>query len=305
MKNYDQYGKEVTKGYTYIMNDNNGFALVPDGTTQAKLSNGDIMKTTLMSRVTAPGTPDSSTVTPTTTPTTQINPDISTLTNPSIPDPTVQPSQPQAKVTDMIMGSSVRISVTDPNGASHGSGTIIGEDNNGNVIIATCGHLFRDSNGVGPIKIDTFSPQESGSSQGVVTKSGIPATLISYDSEVNDIGIISVPKSELGNFQSARIAPQGFNIAPGQSVFTAGCSNGQACTILSEQVAGVNKFVGGSNIETSVQAVEGRSGGGLFNQQGVMIGVENAADPQAKQSVHKNIDLIRQMLQKNNIAMIK
>jgi len=64
MKNYDQSGKEINKGYMVVMNNNNGYAMIADGTTQARLSNGDTWRSSLYEKVSPPGSVDTTQVNP-------------------------------------------------------------------------------------------------------------------------------------------------------------------------------------------------------------------------------------------------
>ena len=58
-----------------------------------------------------------------------------------------------------------------------------------------------------------------------------------------------------------------------------GCNHGADPTVRHSRVAALDKYVGPPNLEVDDQPVEGRSGGGLFTTDGLLIGVCNAADP--------------------------
>ena len=77
------------------------------------------------------------------------------------------------------MGASVRLKVQDPQGFSFGSGTII-DNRQGDVLILTCGHLFRDSRGQGEITLDFFA---AGGPRGV------KGNLVTYDLK-NDVALV-------------------------------------------------------------------------------------------------------------------
>ena len=58
-----------------------------------------------------------------------------------------------------------------------------------------------------------------------------------------------------------------------------GCNNGAAPTVRESKVTSLNKFLGPANVQVAGQPVQGRSGGGLFDAEGYVVGVCNAADP--------------------------
>ena len=57
-----------------------------------------------------------------------------------------------------LIESSVRLNISDPAGVSHGSGTIV-DARQGEALVLTCGHIFRDSKGQGTITVDLFGPR--------------------------------------------------------------------------------------------------------------------------------------------------
>jgi hypothetical protein len=63
------------------------------------------------------------------------------------------------------------------------------------------------------------------------------------------------------------------------------------------KVTSINKFSGPANVEVAGHPVQGRSGGGLFDAEGYVVGVCNAADPAdneglfaAAETLHKELD---------------
>jgi hypothetical protein len=138
----------------------------------------------------------------------------------------------------------------------------------GDVLILTCGHIFRDSKGKGKITVDLFGP---GAPKGVVGQ------LIGYDHDKRDIGLVSIrPGCAV---KVVHVAPKGFQLAKGDKVITVGCNNGGDPTVLESHVTSVDKFLGAPNVQVAGQPVQGRSGGGLFTPEGLVVGVCNAADP--------------------------
>ena len=184
----------------------------------------------------------------------------------AIAGPAPAPRSKGPAVSDAtLIAESVRLRVTDPSGRSCGSGTII-DARKGEALILTCGHIFRDSKGDGPIEVDLFGP---GGVQRVAGK------LISYDPN-NDVGLVSIRPA--GQVAVARVAPPGYRVVPGEPVVTVGCNNGDDPTTLHSRVLAVNKFLGPANLQVEGEPIEGRSGGGVFSSDGMVVGICNAAD---------------------------
>ena len=64
-----------------------------------------------------------------------------------------------AVAPDELIRSSVRLKIADPEGFSYGSGTLI-DARQGEALVLTCGHIFRDSGGKGQISVDLCAPAE-------------------------------------------------------------------------------------------------------------------------------------------------
>jgi thiol-disulfide isomerase/thioredoxin len=176
------------------------------------------------------------------------------------------PSPKGPAVSDAtLIAQSVRIRVEDPDGRSCGSGTIV-DARAGQALVLTCGHIFRDSKGKGPIEVDLFGP-------GGVQR--VAGRLIDYDLN-SDVGLVSIRPA--GQLSAARMAPAGYRIASGDAVVTVGCNNGADPTVSHSRVLAVDKFLGPHNLQVEGEPVEGRSGGGVFSSDGMVIGICNAAD---------------------------
>lgn len=192
--------------------------------------------------------------------------------------------------TAVLLETSVRLTVEDPTGLSHGSGTLI-DSREGRVLVLTCGHIFRDSDGKGKITVDLFTP----------TPQKLAGQLVSYDLK-RDIGLVVIrPPTPV---TVARVAEPGFRVALGDKVTTVGCNNGGQPTAVGSQVIGVDKFSGPHNVEVAGQPVQGRSGGGLFASDGTVIGVCNAADPADNQGLYASAETIRGQLDHSGLSVV-
>ncbi len=208
--------------------------------------------------------------------------------------PSPQPLKaPAAAVSDAaLLAASVRLRVDDPDDSrSCGSGTII--DARGNeALILTCGHLFRDSKGKGPITVDLFGAGEP-------TK--LEARLVSYDLD-RDVALVRIRTPR--PVAVARLAPPDYQLCKGMAVASVGCNDGDPPTVRHSQVNSVNRFQGGPNLTVAGQPVQGRSGGGLFSSEGYVIGVCIARDPQEQQGLFVAPAAIYAELDRDNLAFV-
>lgn len=197
-----------------------------------------------------------------------------------------------ASSQDLIQAS-VRLTIQDPSGASYGTGTLI-DSRNGEALIVTCGHIFRDAGSKGKILVDLFGP-------GAPQK--LEGRLVAYDlKDGQDIGLVSIRPGV--PVKVAPVAAKNYRISKGESVTTVGCNNGAAATAVVTKVTGIDKFLGPPNVQVAGMPVQGRSGGGLFNAAGEVIGVCNAADPTDNEGLYAALPAIHMQLDKAGLAMI-
>lgn len=216
------------------------------------------------------------------------------------PDPAGQPSpatrwvprgDADAKSDVRLIAASVRLRIEDPQGHSCGTGTII-DARKGEALVLTCGHIFRDSQGKGRIDVDLFD--------GDGTRR-VSAELISYNLE-RDIGLLCIRTP--GPVGCARVAPPGYRVSPGDPVITVGCNNGDRPSVHHSRVTSLNRYEGPANLQVAGLPVEGRSGGGLFSQRGLVIGVCNAADRADREGFYAALEVIHQQLDESKLAFV-
>jgi len=186
------------------------------------------------------------------------------------------------------LAATVKLRVEDAGGYGFGTGTII-DTHDGEALVVTCGHLFRESRGQGKIQGDIYV---TGAAQTV------EGQLIAYDLD-RDVALVSLRVS--GPVAPVVVAPPGQPVRPGDGAFTVGCDKGADPTVRQTQITAVNKYQGRPNYTAAGQPVDGRSGGGLFTADGKLIGICNAADPAdneglyaALASIHWQLDQIGQ-----------
>ncbi len=179
--------------------------------------------------------------------------------------------------------ASVRLVVEEPNGKSLGTGTII--DRHGDeALIVSCAHIFRGSAGKGRILVDLFCPGAQPSVEG---------QLITYDFE-RDIALIAVRPG--CNVVPVPVAPAGFTLEPGRRVFSVGCDRGRPPSVRNSHVTDLNRYVGPDNVEVAGAPVDGRSGGGLFSEDGMLVGICNFADNTDNEGIYAALSIVHWQL---------
>lgn len=182
--------------------------------------------------------------------------------------------------------ATVRIIVDEPDSHAIGSGTVIQCDVQGAVVL-TCGHLFRDRTPKSVITVERFE-------NGTPVRYG--AELIDYQIEDVDIGLLVFHPNQ--SVPVAQVAPNIEQLSQGDLVYSMGCDHGGAPSRRDSQVTKLNRYLGSANIETAGAPVQGRSGGGLFNRRGELVGVCFAADTQLDEGLYCGIPVVHEQLKK-------
>ncbi|MGB0597758.1 MAG: trypsin-like peptidase domain-containing protein [Rubripirellula sp.] len=179
------------------------------------------------------------------------------------------PSLSLADAVERAHAATVRLRVHDAQGYGAGTGTII--DTHGDeALVLTCGHLFRENQGKGKIEVDLFVGGRTMT---------VPGQVIDFDADARDIALVSIkpgfavqPVQVIGSDQMVR---------NGQPAFSFGCDRGNDPSRRDTRITGINKYnqhLGVSNLEIAGAPIDGRSGGGLFDATGRLVGVCNSAD---------------------------
>ena len=181
------------------------------------------------------------------------------------------------------MPACLRIRVKDSQGVNFGTGTII-DSREGRTTILTCGHIFRKIDDKPLIEVDIFNGTKHETTLG---------HLLRYDLE-RDIGLLWIPT--VTPLPVATIA--GLPNAPtvGQHVFSIGCSSGEPPSKRQHRVTCLNRYNGPDNLECSGVPVQGRSGGGLFDTAGRLVGICIAADQRDQRGLYSGLQPIHELL---------
>ena len=187
-----------------------------------------------------------------------------------------------------LLRATVRIKLKDKSGISYGSGTII-HSQQGEALIATCGHLFRNGQGKTPIDVDVFYP--SGIQQ-------VKGRVLIYDADEYDVALVTIPFD--GGITPMKLALPGTTTKE-QRVISSGSNGGARPSLERTVIKSINRYEGPNNIQIHGAPAGGRSGGGLVNQDGLLIGICNAADHDDNEGFYVSSRYITLMLQRLGI----
>jgi len=218
-------------------------------------------------------------------------PGIPVATATAAPLVTEPPPAAGALLESRLLAAAARLRVENGAGVSRGTGTVI-DCRQGEALILTCGHIFRDSQGKGRIEVDLFAPR---------APRGVAGQLIAWDL-ARDLALVSV-FTEVP-VEAARVGDAARRPIPGEPVASVGCDGGADPTVRSSRITGVDKYLGPANVQVAGQPVQGRSGGGLFAADGTLIGVCNAADPAANEGLFAALPAIHEQLEDAGLAFV-
>jgi len=209
---------------------------------------------------------------------------------PLAPPPTLA-VETKSTLQRKLIQATARLRVQDPNGASWGTGTVI-DCRQGEALILTCGHIFRDSVGEGTIEVDLFGDPSS---------DRLAGQMVSYDLD-RDLALVSVFTEVI--LEPVKIGSVGRPRDVGEGVVTIGCDGGREPTMHVSRVSSVDKYLGPANVQVAGQPVQGRSGGGLFALDGTLLGVCNAADPEDNEGLFAALPSIHEHLDEAGLAFV-
>jgi len=189
--------------------------------------------------------------------------------------------------------ATVRIRVDEENSTAYGTGTVI-DVHGDEALVLTCGHLFREMKKHSQLTIDLF-PSRSQSMN-------VPAQLIDFKADAGDedIGLISfrLPYA----IEPVALLPQAEALRVGQPAFSFGCDHGDNPTRRDTQVKSINRYLGAPNVEIAGAPAVGRSGGGLFDNQGRLIGVCNAADAEGDEGIYAAAGIVYTQIERLGLS---
>ena len=189
------------------------------------------------------------------------------------------------------MAASVRLQVKEGGFVNYGSGTVI-ESKPGRTTVLTCGHLFRDLDLGVPVEVEFFRGRSAIKTLG---------RCVAYDLD-SDVGLVEVPTDKV--WPAAPIATTAQTPTVDLPMVSIGCSGGADPTAETTSVTALNRYNGPENIEVDRMPVQGRSGGGLFDQTGRIVGVCIGEIPSSERGLYAGLAAIHDLLDDGDIAYL-
>jgi thiol-disulfide isomerase/thioredoxin len=155
-----------------------------------------------------------------------------------------------------------------------GTGTIV-YSAAGQAIILTCAHVFLDmSTKDAKIEIEVFENGKPLSYR---------ASLIGGDHN-SDLAFLKIQSTKI--MPAVRLTAAAPSVGKDQSLVSFGCNGGADPTLLKTKIVDINRYNGPANLVCSVDPQSGRSGGGLFDANGSLVGVCSCADRKLKEGLY-------------------
>jgi thiol-disulfide isomerase/thioredoxin len=190
---------------------------------------------------------------------------------------------------DGPLAASTRIRIRDQKGTVYASATVI-DSRPGRSILLTCGHIFRDLPRNAQIVVDVFVDGRPEQYLGQPLRYDLPS----------DVGLLAISTSDPLPVSpiSASPAPP----APGEAVSSIGCGGGDPPTRRQVRVTGFQRNTPPTYVECTGAPEQGRSGGGLFNGRGEIIGVCFAADTSQDRGLYASLASVYRLLDASGLS---
>jgi thiol-disulfide isomerase/thioredoxin len=209
----------------------------------------------------------------------------------------------------------VRIKVMNAHSIGFGSGTIIHSTPEESLII-TCAHIFKldghrqaqPSQFPRRIMIDLFDGKLRGRSPAQVHYlESVEGKAVDYDF-VRDVGLIRIKPGR--RLPACRVVPAHWDPKARMKMLTVGCSEGHDATAWHTSIVRprMTGFLAGNStyeaVECMIAPKQGRSGGGLFTEDGYIAGVCNFAEPQGDHGLYATPRSMYSILDRNNLMTL-
>lgn len=195
--------------------------------------------------------------------------------------------------------SAVRITIRAGKSITYGSGTIVKTDGNTSLVM-TAAHVLR---GGGPYRVEVFDGQvdpRTGIISGRVGEYPGDAIDVNY---AHDVGLLRF-RADRPQVASPLVERGWY--PEGHTLCSVGCPSGGDPQVISEQFIRRTEFTAKDGVYPGLELARapepGRSGGGLFDENGRLAGVCDFADPKNKTGLYATTLSLREILRKNGFV---
>ena len=211
--------------------------------------------------------------------------------------------------------TAVRIKVYNGNSIGFGSGTIVHSTPEQSLIL-TCAHIFKTEDGrnfpparfPNKIAVDLFDGKLKGPNQDQLScvEQGIPGKAVDY-AFATDVGLIVIRPGR--RLPASRVVPPHFDPQKRMHMYTVGCSEGADATMWETVITRPpTRLLRGNERHLAIECArapkQGRSGGGLYTDNGFLAGVCNFAEPQGNRGLYAAPESIYRLLDRNKLATL-
>ena len=153
--------------------------------------------------------------------------------------------------------------------------------------------------------VDLFDGNLQG--QKVQFLESVEGKAVDYDF-TRDVGLIRIRPGR--RLPASRVVPATWEPKSRMGVLTVGCSEGKDATIWNTVInrSRIQNFLSGNPsyeaVECDVAPKQGRSGGGLYTQDGYLMGVCNFAEPQGNHGLYATPRSIYYLLDRNRLTAV-
>jgi hypothetical protein len=230
--------------------------------------------------------------------------------------PEQEPSQHEPVFTNPKPWETVaRIRVLNARSIGFGSGTIIHSTPKESLVL-TCAHIFKLERGrqAPPdrfprrIKVDLFDGNLQGRQPARVHYlESVDGEAVDYDF-TRDVGLIRIRPGR--RLPASRVVPAHWTPQSRMWMLTLGCPEGQDATAWPTVIKNprMKGFLSGNAtyeaMECKTAPKQGRSGGGIFTEDGYLAGVCNFAEPQGDHGLYATPGSIYSLLDRNNLMAL-
>lgn len=221
--------------------------------------------------------------------------------------------KPPARTNPKPWETVVRIKIYGQGSIGFGSGTIV-HSTPKEAIILTCAHIFklenrrqaRPSEFPNRIVIELFDGHLRGQQVHFANES-YEGKAIDYDFDL-DVGLIRIRPGR--HLPSSRVVPANWKPLARMRMMTVGCSEGHDATAWSTEILNpsMRGQISGHNAYEAIECLhapkQGRSGGGLYTEDGYVAGVCDFAEPRGNHGLYATPKSIYRILDRNNLMAL-